>query len=575
MKKLILRAYGVAAVLLLFLFLYGLLNLRLSVFRKAPLTGYGEITEYETMTVMDANAPLGEKTVMSFQLKNVRSDFNTLLFLTAHQGVAVFLDGEEVYRLEVRDLPLLPKSPGVVYNEVVFKDEDNGKLVTIELSPVYKGLDALPDLMLGNGYQIIKVILFSNLPILLLCACVVVIGVMQILLALLGYATGHEENLGIAISHSAFTVVIGLWKMLDSDFFALFGKSLPVLYVIPTVILMFLPLMLTKFVRDVAQHEKTLFWRIPEVVTLVCMALCLFLQFFGIADFRETMWITLVALGITFACMYVAFGLYVRENRLDKSAQVGLICVTLSMIWTGIDLYTYFGTAGLTTFPFSMVLFLMFLLFMIGNRLRISRKGMEVGMQARQYKKLAYHDALTGFFNRAAYMDFLGSAEFRPESSVIVAFDLNNLKKCNDLLGHDKGDIYIKEAAKIIMDCFGERGRCYRLGGDEFGAILMDETETGCTRRIRRMNERVNRFNFASGDIKMGIACGYAIFDPEEDVDIHATIRRADKMMYEEKFQMKQRQALEEEFAAQEQQEQQETADKAGQEQQAEPEDQA
>jgi len=287
------------------------------------------------------------------------------------------------------------------------------------------------------------------------------------------------------------------------------------------------------------------------------------------------MWITLVSLGITFACMYVAFGLYVRENRLDKSAQVGLICVTLSMIWTGIDLYTYFGTAGLTTFPFSMVLFLMFLLFMIGNRLRISRKGMEVGMQARQYKKLAYHDALTGFFNRAAYMDFLGSAEFRPESSVIVAFDLNNLKKCNDLLGHDKGDIYIKEAAKIIMDCFGERGRCYRLGGDEFGAILMDETETGCTRRIRRMNERVNRFNFASGDIKMGIACGYAIFDPEEDVDIHATIRRADKMMYEEKFQMKQRQALEEEFAAQEQQEQQETADKAGQEQQAEPEDQA
>ena len=567
MKKLILRAYGIAAVLLLFLFLYGLLNLRLSVFRKAPLTGYGEITEYETMTVMDANAPLGEKTVISFQLKNVRSDFNTLLFLTAHQGVAVFLDGEEVYRLTARDMPLLPKSPGVVYNEVVFKNEDNGKLVTNELSTVYQGLDALPDLMLGNGYQIIKVILFSNLPILLLCACVVVIGVLQILLALLGATARHEEYLGIALSHSAFTVVIGLWKMLDSDFLALFGKALPVLSVIPSVILMFLPLMLVKFVRDVSHMEKTYVWRVPEVVTLVCTALCVFLQFFRIADFRETMWITLVSLGITFASIYLALGLYVRENRLDKNAQVGLIGVTLAMVWTGIDLYTYFGTAGLTTFPFSMVLFLMFLLFMIGNRLRISRKGMEVGMQARQYKRLAYHDALTGFFNRAAYMDFLGSAEFRPESSVIVAFDLNNLKKCNDLLGHDKGDIYIKEAAKIMMDCFGERGRCYRLGGDEFGAILIDETEAGCARRVRRMNDRVNRFNFASGDIKMGIACGYAMFDPAEDEDIHATIRRADKMMYEEKFRMKQRQALEEELAAKEQAEQEQAKEQAEQEQ--------
>ncbi|MBO4750212.1 MAG: diguanylate cyclase [Lachnospiraceae bacterium] len=554
MKKLILRAYGVAAILFLFLFLYGLLNLRLSVYRQTPMTGYGEITQYETMSVLDPDTPLGEKTVITFELKNVRSDYNTLLFLTSHQAVNVFLDNEQVYSLKVRDVVLLPKSPGNVYNEVVFKEEDNGKLVRIELIPAYGGLRALPDLMLGNGYQIIKVILFSNFPILLLCGLVVLIGIVQFLITIVALATKHDDDMSVPLLHAVFTVLIGIWKMLDSDFFALFGKAVPVLSIIPFLMLMFLPLILTKFVRDFARMEKTGAWRIPEVTTLIGISICLALQFFGVADFQETLWIELVTIGIAFVCMYISIWSYIRGYKLDHDAKAGLIVTTLAMLWTGIDLYTYFGTAGVTTFPFSMVLFLMFLLFMIGNRMHISKKGMEVGMQARQYKKLAYHDALTGFFNRAAYMDFLTSSDFKPKTSVIVAFDLNNLKKCNDLLGHDKGDIYIKEAAKIIMDCFGERGRCYRLGGDEFGAILIDETEAGCARRVRRMNDRVNRFNLASRDIKMGIASGYAMFDPEEDNDIHATIRRADKMMYEEKFRMKQQQAAEEQMQPMEEQ---------------------
>ena len=50
----------------------------------------------------------------------------------------------------------------------------------------------------------------------------------------------------------------------------------------------------------------------------------------------------------------------------------------------------------------------------------------------------------------------------------------------------------------------------------------------------------VDEFNENSKDIRMGIAYGCAVFDPEEDEDIYATIRRADKMMYEVKFRMKQ-----------------------------------
>lgn len=529
------------SILFLFLFLYGLFNLRLGVQRKENLTDCIEITEYSRTVVQDYETPLGEKTILMFCLQDVHADYDTLFFMTAHQNVKVYLDGKEIYRMERAPGLVLPRSPGIVYNEVVFRDIDSGKNVRIDLEPIYKGVNAMPVLMFGNGYEIIKGILFSNLPILILCICVILIGVFQIIVAVA--SRDQEESVTIAISHSLFTILIGFWKILDSDFTALFANRLPILTILPFVVMTFLPLMMKKLIYDILNTYDSTAWKVPDVVTLMGIIAIILLQFFGIADFRETIFISEGCLVVSFLCCFIGIGVYVREEGFDKDAKTALGVTFLGLVWMALDAYTYFGTSGVTKFPVSMLLFLIFLLVLIYNRLRISKKGMEVGMQALQYKKLAYHDALTGFFNRAAYVDFLAGREFDPKKSVLVAFDLNNLKKCNDELGHDKGDLYIRESAKIIMDCFGDRGRCYRLGGDEFGAILLDDTLEGCAKRAKRMRGRVEEFNRNSGDIHMGIACGYAIYDPVEDADVHATIRRADKMMYEEKFRMKQQQA--------------------------------
>lgn len=541
MRKTIFRAYGFVSILFIFLFLYGLLNLRLAVQRKEKLTDCVEITDYSRTIVQDYEAPLGEKTILMFCLQDVHSDYDTLYFMTEHQNVRVYLDGKEIYRMERAPGLILPRSPGIVYNEVVFQDIDKGKNVRIDVEPIYKGVNPMPELMFGNGYEIVKKIMISNLPIMILCASVILIGVFQIIVAVAG--KDQEERVTIAISHSVFTILIGLWKILDSNFMALFASDAPILNILPFIVLMFLPLMMKKLIYDILNTYDSTAWKVPDVVTLAGIIAIILLQFFGIADFRETIFISEGCLVITILCCFAGIGVYAREEGFDKDAKTALAVTFLGLIWMALDAYTYFGTTGVTNFPVSMLLFLIFLLILIYNRLRISKKNMEVGMQALQYKKLAYHDALTGFFNRAAYTEFLAGKEYDPKKCILVAFDLNNLKKCNDELGHDKGDIYIKESAKIIMDCFGDRGRCFRLGGDEFGAILMDDTMEGCAKRAKRMRARVDEFNRNSGDIHMGIACGYAIYDPVEDADVHGTIRRADKMMYEEKFRMKQQQA--------------------------------
>ena len=78
---------------------------------------------------------------------------------------------------------------------------------------------------------------------------------------------------------------------------------------------------------------------------------------------------------------------------------------------------------------------------------------------------------LTDMYNRNSYDEWVKENVQMP-GTLIITFDLNNLKYCNDTLGHAIGDDYIKNAAGIIAEIFGNFGNCYRIGGDEFCVVI-------------------------------------------------------------------------------------------------------
>jgi diguanylate cyclase (GGDEF)-like protein len=90
----------------------------------------------------------------------------------------------------------------------------------------------------------------------------------------------------------------------------------------------------------------------------------------------------------------------------------------------------------------------------------------------------ARSDSLTGLGNHRAFQDDLSSAiEQRNRAGApfsLLAIDLDGLKLVNDAEGHQKGDAYIKAAAECIEETIEGRGTVYRMGGDEFMAILPD-----------------------------------------------------------------------------------------------------
>jgi len=88
---------------------------------------------------------------------------------------------------------------------------------------------------------------------------------------------------------------------------------------------------------------------------------------------------------------------------------------------------------------------------------------------------LAHRDILTGLPNRQSFIEeseVLDRESPLPANLVVVMFDVDGLKTVNDVLGHAAGDELIRGAAECINASFGGYGTVYRIGGDEFTALL-------------------------------------------------------------------------------------------------------
>ncbi|MBP5445180.1 MAG: GGDEF domain-containing protein [Acholeplasmatales bacterium] len=155
-------------------------------------------------------------------------------------------------------------------------------------------------------------------------------------------------------------------------------------------------------------------------------------------------------------------------------------------------------------------------------------------------KSLIYNDPLTGAKSKHAYvemeddMDLLISFKTIKRFAVVV-FDVNGLKHINDTLGHEYGDIYIKDCYKTIVDYFNG-ATVYRFGGDEFVVILKDLL-------YERRNEMLEKFDKKIEE-NLGknlpvVSSGMSEFDPEKDNTYRAVFERADELMYNRKKYLK------------------------------------
>ena len=155
-------------------------------------------------------------------------------------------------------------------------------------------------------------------------------------------------------------------------------------------------------------------------------------------------------------------------------------------------------------------------------------------------RKMAYSDPLTGVKNKMAYLEDVGSFEQKIEDDFLknfglVVFDLNDLKKTNDTLGHDAGDKYIKEGCTLICNSF-KHSPVYRIGGDEFVVFLSGDDYKNHKTILIEFNNTIEE-NLTTGGVI--IASGFADYATLEEKGFMRLFETADRKMYERKQELK------------------------------------
>ena len=155
---------------------------------------------------------------------------------------------------------------------------------------------------------------------------------------------------------------------------------------------------------------------------------------------------------------------------------------------------------------------------------------------------LARLDDLTGIRNKTAFKERVKTLENsikskkKVEPFAVVMCDMNDLKRMNDTRGHSFGDEALQSASRMISEVF-KNSPVYRIGGDEFVAILTDGDYKDRDKLLKQLRARseANR-NSRSGPV---IASGLAIYHPEKDSGFDAVFKRADQKMYKNKSKLK------------------------------------
>lgn len=150
---------------------------------------------------------------------------------------------------------------------------------------------------------------------------------------------------------------------------------------------------------------------------------------------------------------------------------------------------------------------------------------------------LAFHDALTGLPNRFLLEDRLRhgieTARRERQQLGLMFLDLDQFKAINDGLGHDVGDLLLKEVAARIK---GELRQCdtvARLGGDEFVVLVRGLRDQGHYEALMsKLIETISQpLTVLSHRLNVGTSLGVAIY-PQDGQDPATLMRNADLAMY-------------------------------------------
>ncbi len=160
--------------------------------------------------------------------------------------------------------------------------------------------------------------------------------------------------------------------------------------------------------------------------------------------------------------------------------------------------------------------------------------------RSRSMRSLIERDRLTSLYNPTSLRErFSNELERSARTGMELAFvslDLDHFKSVNDIYGHATGDVVLRTLAGALKAGLRRADIVGRLGGEEFGLVLLDTSADNAAAVIERLRGAFNGLVFRSGETSFSVGFSAGVASSRAfGGDLSAIIAGADEAMYEVK----------------------------------------
>lgn len=422
----------------------------------------------------------GEETVSLERTLTSRSDMDVLLFNLNRMHYEVYIDDIPVYQ---QNETLLSQSLMIKdYGIIDFPCEGEHQVKVLIYTPDHE--ITFDTAFTGNKLQMARYLLESDGSSIAAMVILVFLAILLLVILIIFFFFHLKEaRFGSLLF---FLMATLLWAFFDSSVTVLTGISTEVCSFISYFAFMVMPIPLL-FYAWYSLGEKLSSLQIMILVCFGNIIVQAVLSLANIATLNELLPLTHVILFSS-----VVLGLYnswkngVQSEKEEKSRKRFillfiaflelLIDAILAAILFWADNVNGYRTVLLTGI---VIYFGILLTYTFTSFLQAYEEAKMTIIEKEAYVRLALFDELTGLGNRRMFEEELKSIDELPEDqdAILIMIDMNDLKSTNDRFGHNTGDSLIVAAAQVIATVFGEKGRAFRIGGDEFVVLITEDID--------------------------------------------------------------------------------------------------
>lgn len=495
----------------------------------------------------------GDELMFITQLPDKLPNNPVLVFRTVHSDIAVYIDGEEIYSYgqEAYDMGRYVSS-GTHYIDM--QSNYAGKIISVVLRVSENhAFSTLRTPYISNSNYMHRDFLMKHKVELFCIVFLTVLGLLGLLIAFIELL--QNKDLRTLGGIAAFSFFIGLWSLCTTELIGYFTYNMQARNIIEYASLYITPFIaFSYFGYDLNKESKTrqLVYKIIYYTTMIFFLASCLLHAVNLVHFPSLLFLChiLIVVVITYV---IVFNVYdaIHGKTISKVLLAGFMVLVL---FVSMDLINFnirkYSKISQNDYYSSMIYigvlcFVIALLYdYLGRTLKDAFKKVELETLA----KIAYTDVLTGLANRRRCDDVLDFIMNEGLPYSIICFDLNNLKKVNDTQGHQQGDVYICEFARVLRDTFEVDAVkqiagdviIARQGGDEFVALLygQDLTLEYIDELIGTMNSSIDDVNSKHEGWNMSTAYGIAISSERNFESAKQAIKLADERLYDKKREM-------------------------------------